>query len=278
MGNERFQEDGISPDYTLKDLLEVMTRLRDPDFGCPWDIKQSFESIVPSTLEECYELADAIEQKNMPHVAEELGDVLFQVIFYCQLGKEQALFDFSGVVHALVDKLLRRHPHVFVNGDINTQAVESIDTEAVKANWEAIKRQERLAKSQSGILADIPRALPALPRAQKLQKRAAHVGFDWAELSQVLANLEGEIAELRGALNEGNAEHIEDEFGDVLFSAVNVGRHLNIDAERALRRANRKFERRFSSMESKAAEANKALESMTPLELDALWRAAKQSD
>jgi ATP diphosphatase len=181
-------------------------------------------------------------------------------------------------VHALVDKLLRRHPHVFVNGDINTQAVESIDTEAVKANWEAIKRQERLAKSQSGILADIPRALPALPRAQKLQKRAAHVGFDWAELSQVLANLEGEIAELRGALNEGNAEHIEDEFGDVLFSAVNVGRHLNIDAERALRRANRKFERRFSSMESKAAEANKALESMAPLELDALWRAAKQSD
>lgn len=278
MGNERFQEDGISPDYTLKDLLEVMTRLRDPDFGCPWDIKQSFESIVPSTLEECYELADAIEQKNMPHVAEELGDVLFQVIFYCQLGKEQALFDFSGVVHALVDKLLRRHPHVFVNGDINTQAVESIDTEAVKANWEAIKRQERLAKSQSGILADIPRALPALPRAQKLQKRAAHVGFDWAELSQVLANLEGEIAELRGALNEGNAEHIEDEFGDVLFSAVNVGRHLNIDAERALRRANRKFERRFSSMESKAAEANKALESMATLELDALWRAAKQSD
>ena len=278
MGNERFQEDGISPDYTLKDLLEVMTRLRDPDFGCPWDIKQSFESIVPSTLEECYELADAIEQKNMPHVAEELGDVLFQVIFYCQLGKEQALFDFSGVVHALVDKLLRRHPHVFVNGDINTRAVESIDTEAVKANWEAIKRQERLAKSQSGILADIPRALPALPRAQKLQKRAAHVGFDWAELSQVLANLEGEIAELRGALNEGNAEHIEDEFGDVLFSAVNVGRHLNIDAERALRRANRKFERRFSSMESKAAEANKALESMAPLELDALWRAAKQSD
>lgn len=278
MGNERFQEDGISSDYTLKDLLEVMTRLRDPDFGCPWDIKQSFESIVPSTLEECYELADAIEQKNMPHVAEELGDVLFQVIFYCQLGKEQALFDFSGVVHALVDKLLRRHPHVFVNGDINTQAVESIDTEAVKANWEAIKRQERLAKSQSGVLADIPRALPALPRAQKLQKRAAHVGFDWAELSQVLANLEGEIAELRGALNEGNAEHIEDEFGDVLFSAVNVGRHLNIDAERALRRANRKFERRFSSMESKAAEANKALESMAPLELDALWRAAKQSD
>lgn len=278
MGNERFQEDGISPDYTLKDLLEVMTRLRDPDFGCPWDIKQSFESIVPSTLEECYELADAIEQKNMPHVAEELGDVLFQVIFYCQLGKEQALFDFSGVVHALVDKLLRRHPHVFVNGDMNTRAVESIDTEAVKANWEAIKRQERLAKSQSGILADIPRALPALPRAQKLQKRAAHVGFDWAELSQVLANLEGEIAELRGALNEGNAEHIEDEFGDVLFSAVNVGRHLNIDAERALRRANRKFERRFSSMESKAAEANKALESMAPLELDALWRAAKQSD
>jgi len=278
MGNERFQEDGISPGYTLKDLLEVMSRLRDPDFGCPWDIKQSFESIVPSTLEECYELADAIEQKNMPHVAEELGDVLFQVIFYCQLGKEQALFDFSGVVHALVDKLLRRHPHVFVNGDMNTRAVESIDTEAVKANWEAIKRQERLAKSQSGILADIPRALPALPRAQKLQKRAAHVGFDWAELSQVLANLEGEIAELRGALNEGNAEHIEDEFGDVLFSAVNVGRHLNIDAERALRRANRKFERRFSSMESKAAEANKALESMAPLELDALWRAAKQSD
>lgn len=278
MGNERFQEDGISPGYTLKDLLEVMSRLRDPDFGCPWDIKQSFESIVPSTLEECYELADAIEQKNMPHVAEELGDVLFQVIFYCQLGKEQALFDFSGVVHALVDKLLRRHPHVFVNGDMNTRAVESIDTEAVKANWEAIKRQERLAKLQSGILADIPRALPALPRAQKLQKRAAHVGFDWAELSQVLANLEGEIAELRGALNEGNAEHIEDEFGDVLFSAVNVGRHLNIDAERALRRANRKFERRFSSMESKAAEANKALESMAPLELDALWRAAKQSD
>jgi len=278
MSKESLHKEGISPEYTLKDLLEVMTRLRDPDFGCPWDIKQSFESIVPSTLEECYELADAIEQQNMPHVAEELGDVLFQVIFYCQLGKEQALFDFSGVVHTLVDKLVRRHPHVFVNGDINTQAVESIDTEVVKANWEAIKRQERLAKSQPGALADIPRALPALPRAQKLQKRAAHVGFDWPELSQVLENLEGEIAELRGALNDGNADHIEDEFGDVLFSAVNVGRHLQIDAERALRRANRKFERRFRSMESQAAEVDQPLESMDVLELEALWRAAKQFD
>ena len=264
--------------YTLDDLLRVMARLRDPDGGCPWDQKQRFETIVPSTLEECYELADAIEQQDMPHIAEELGDVLFQVIFYSQLGCEQGAFDFHSVVHTLVEKLLRRHPHVFAEGQIEGRVEQRVDSATVKTNWEAIKQRERDAKAKTGALADVPLALPALPRAQKLQKRAANVGFDWRELEAVLDNLEGEIAELREALSLGDADHVEDEFGDVLFSAVNVGRHLKLDAERALRRANTKFERRFARVEAIADAENRALSDMTEAQLHSYWQRAKAAD
>lgn len=264
--------------YSLEDLLRVMERLRDPASGCPWDLKQSFTSIVPSTLEECYELADAIERNDLAHVADELGDVLFQVVFYSQLGAEQDAFDFGGVVDGLVRKLIRRHPHVFANGDIEGLVRHALSSAEVKANWEAIKQVERDSKAQHGALADVPVALPALPRAQKLQKRAATVGFDWNHLHAVVKNLEDELVELKDALVSGNADHIADEFGDVLFSAVNLGRHLELDCEAALRQANVKFERRFVRMEIAASKDGQSLRDLSVEQLESLWLAAKLSE
>lgn len=263
--------------YQLADLLRVMVRLRDPDTGCPWDIRQDFRSIVPSTLEECYELAQAIEQEDFPHVAEELGDVLFQVIFYAQLGSERDLFSFETIVDTLVAKLVRRHPHVFGEGKIDGVATGGSSVESVKASWEAIKQTERRAKSQGGVLADVPTALPALPRAQKLQKRAAQVNFDWRDAADVLAKLEEEIVELREAVQVGSAAGIEEEMGDILFTCTNLARHLGLDAEASLRRATSKFESRFLAMEARAAVENKRLENLTAAELDALWKAAKRA-
>jgi ATP diphosphatase len=263
------------PRYRLSDLLRVMARLRDPETGCPWDIRQDFHSIVPSTLEECYELAQAIEHEDFPHVAEEIGDVLFQVIFYAQLGSERDLFSFDTIVDILVDKLVRRHPHVFAGGEIEGVVTERSSVDSVKASWEAIKRGERSAKSQGGVLADVPVALPALPRAQKLQKRAAQVNFDWSDASAVLAKLEEEIAELREAMAAGSEAGIEEEMGDILFSSVNLSRHLGLDAEASLRRASGKFEQRFLVMEARAASAGAALQTLSAAELDLLWEAAK---
>lgn len=261
--------------YSMADLLRVMQRLRDPEGGCPWDLKQDFSTIVPSTLEECYELADAIERGDLTHVAEELGDVLFQVVFYSQLGKEQDEFDFEKIVDVLVNKLLRRHPHVFANGEIDGRLGSETDIDAVKENWERIKQEEREGKSQFGVLADVPLALPALVRAQKIQKRAASVDFDWSEVAGVIANLEGEIAELKEAMSTANSEHIADEFGDVLFSAVNLGRHLKLDSETALRHATHKFEQRFRAMEALANECGNPLAGSTPERLDRLWSQVK---
>lgn len=261
--------------YQLADLLRVMVRLRDPEHGCPWDIRQDFQSIVPSTLEECYELAQAIEQEDYPHVAEELGDVLFQVIFYARLGAERELFTFDTIVDTLVNKLVRRHPHVFAEGEIEGVVTQRSSVESVKASWEAIKREERKEKSQEGVLADVPVALPALPRAQKLQKRAAQVNFDWSDTNAVLSKLEEEIAELREAMAVGQKEEIAEEMGDVLFSCVNLSRHLGLDAEASLRGASSKFERRFMAMEASAAAADTRLQALSAAELDALWEAAK---
>lgn len=261
--------------YQLADLLRVMVRLRDPEHGCPWDIRQDFQSIVPSTLEECYELAQAIEQEDYPHVAEELGDVLFQVIFYARLGAERELFTFDTIVDTLVNKLVRRHPHVFAEGEIEGVVTQRSSVESVKASWEAIKREERKEKSQEGVLADVPVALPALPRAQKLQKRAAQVNFDWSDTNAVLSKLEEEIAELREAMAVGQKEEIAEEMGDVLFSCVNLSRHLGLDAEASLRGASSKFERRFMAMEASAAAADTSLQALSAAELDALWEAAK---
>lgn len=263
--------------YTIADLLRVMQRLRDPDTGCPWDIRQDFRSIVPSTLEECYELAQAIEHEDFPHVAEELGDVLFQVIFYAQMGSEQDLFSFDCIVDTLVEKLVRRHPHVFANGDIEGVVRERASVEEVKTSWETIKQHERNAKAQNGVLADVPIALPALPRAQKLQKRAARVNFDWPDSGGVLDKLQEEVDELRRAMAEDSRREIEEEMGDLLFSCVNLARHLGLDAESSLRRASAKFESRFHIMEELAAIDGRALDTLGEGELDALWERAKQA-
>ena len=263
--------------YQLADLLRVMARLRDPETGCPWDLRQDFHSIVPSTLEECYELAQAIEHEDFPHVAEELGDVLFQVIFYAQLGREQNLFSFDTIVDVLVTKLLRRHPHVFAGGGGEGIVADRGSIDSVRASWEAIKQDERRAKSQGGALADVPAALPALPRAQKLQKRAGQVGFDWPDTRSVLLKLEEEIAELREALDACDAGGVEEEMGDILFSCVNLSRHLGLDAETSLRRASAKFERRFLAMEARAQASGEALQDLSAEELDALWQAAKRA-
>ena len=267
----------MTSQYSLTDLQRVMERLRDPVTGCPWDIKQDFKSIVPSTLEECYELAEAIEQQDYPHVAEELGDVLFQVIFYSQLGREQGLFTLDGFIDTLVSKLIRRHPHVFANADIEGVVDARVSEEDVKHSWESIKESEREQKLQVGVLADVPVALPALPRAQKLQKRAARVGFDWQNPAQVLDKLEEEVAELRVALEAGEQSAVEDELGDVLFTSVNLARQLGADAESVLRQACTKFEQRFVHMENAAASRNEVFAELSQPEMEVLWAAAKTS-
>ena len=263
--------------YNVDDLLRVMQRLRDPDTGCPWDLRQDFQSIVPSTLEECYELAQAIEHADYPHVAEELGDVLFQVIFYAQLGTEQGLFSFSGIVNTLVEKLLRRHPHVFADGAIEGVLDSSTTVAEVNDSWEAIKQQERNARAQTSAMADIPLALPALPRAQKLQKRAARRQFDWSDTAGALDKPEAEIHELRQAMQADVSAEIAEEMGDVLFSCVNLSRHLGLDAEATLRGASHKFEARFRAMETAANESGRQFEELAADEMDALWEAAKLS-
>lgn len=272
--------------YTSQDLLYLMTRLRDPETGCPWDRKQTFKTILPYTLEEAYEVADAIESEDYTHLKEELGDLLFQVIFYAQMGKEENHFDFNDIVHSLVAKLVRRHPHVFPDGTLQSNNRDNpISEQEVKGRWESIKQQEREAKAKanpeqenkpSSILDDIPSALPALNRAEKLQKRAANVGFDWPEAIQVLDKIEEEIQELREEIHQGNQEKIKDEMGDLLFACVNLARHLKVPSDAALRLTNLKFERRFQYIESKLQLQNKTFDDVTLDEMDALWDEAKQ--
>lgn len=279
--------------YTLQNLLEVMTRLRDPERGCPWDLQQDFASIAPHTLEECYELVDAIERGDFPHnypqIRDELGDVLFQVIFYAQLGREQGRFDFADIVHNIVEKLLRRHPHVFpggklyestekVPGDTDGIATSAIEAEQVGINWERIKQEERANKNQTGILDDVPAALPALSRAAKLQKRAAGAGFDWSDWRDVLAKLDEEKRELEAAIAAGDADNIAGEIGDLIFVCVNLARFLKVDPEAALRATNRKFERRFGHIEKTLSAQGRRLEDATLTEMDALWNEAKRNE
>jgi ATP diphosphatase len=263
--------------YGIADLKRIMERLRDPESGCPWDRDQDFSTIVPSTLEECYELAAAIEAEDWPHVADELGDLLFQVIFYTQLGREAGLFDFDEVVHVLASKLLRRHPHVFAGGEIEGVVDDEIDSAEVKRQWERIKAGERAERAQHGALDDVPQALPALPRAQKLQKRAARVGFDWPDSAGVLDKLDEERDELVAAMATGDAAAIEAELGDLLFTVVNLARHLRVDAETALRRASTRFEHRFRHMERELAAQSRRPEDCDAGELEGLWRRAKAS-
>lgn len=263
--------------YSLEDLLYLMRRLRDPVTGCPWDLKQHFDTIAPHSLEEIYELVDAIESNDLDQVRQELGDVLFQVIFYSRLGEEQDLFNFADVVDGITAKLLRRHPHVFPDGTLqSTREADAPDDGAIRQRWEDIKQQERSEKLQRSVMDDIPQALPALSRAVKLQKRARNIGFDWPDINAVIAAFKEEIAELEEARAEGSADAIADEMGDVLFSAVNVCRHLGLDPEKVTRAAGKKFERRFRFVEQRCRESatdNDTGRECTQLEL--FWDQAK---
>ena len=232
--------------HSLDDLLAIMARLRDPQRGCPWDVQQDFATIAPYTIEEAYEVADAIARGDLEHLKDELGDLLLQVVYHAQMAKEAGLFDFDEVAAAIADKMVRRHPHVFGGAAIE-------DARAQSLAWEAHKAAERATRAEGGhgILDDVPLALPALVRAAKLQRRAARVGFDWPEPAQVLDKLEEEIAELRAELEGGaDAGRVGEEIGDLLFALVNLARHLEVDAEAALRRTNAKFERRFRHLEA----------------------------
>jgi len=261
-------------------LLALMARLRDPQRGCPWDREQTFSSIAPYTIEEAYEVADAIERGEREALRDELGDLLFQVVFHARMAEERGWFDFAAVATTIHDKLVRRHPHVFAGASPTPQ-------ELVRA-WEQQKAQERAASAgpapagEGTVLAGVPRALPALVRAAKLGRRAARVGFDWPDAREVRAKVLEELHEVDGALAAGEAGEagsdsgvVADELGDLLFSIVNWSRHLKLDAEAALRAANAKFERRFATMESLARARSLDLESLSAAEWDALWREAK---
>ena len=262
--------------YSLQDLLYLMSRLRDPVDGCPWDRQQSFLTIIPYTLEESYELADAIESGDFLQIREELGDVLFQVVFYAQLATEQDQFVFDDVVSGLVSKLIKRHPHVFPDATLSSRAGASLpDSDTVPRNWETIKSTERQAREQHSSMDDVPANLPALGRAAKLQKRAAREGFDWPDYEGVLEKLQEEITELQSACNGGQPQAIEDELGDVLFSCVNLARHLDVNPEMALRGANSKFEQRYRYIETKLSGRGISASDATMEQMDLLWDEAK---
>lgn len=250
-----------------------MAQLRDPKTGCPWDIKQDFASIVPHTIEEAYEVADAIEREDFSELEKELGDLLFQVVFYSQLGEEQKRFDFDSVVAAVCEKLIRRHPHVFASENLTTDA-------AIKANWENEKAKERQLKNNDqalSVLADIPKNLPALSQAAKIQKRCAHVGFDWHNIDDVFDKVEEEVAEVKEELN-GEQTGLAEELGDLMFAVVNLCRHAKADPEALLRQANQKFTKRFQCVEEKANASAKTLSEHSLDELEAYWQQVKEAE
>ncbi len=252
-------------------LLDIMARLRDPKTGCPWDLEQSFATIAPYTIEEAYEVAEAIDQGDMPALKDELGDLLFQVVFYAQMAKEQGDFNFDAIADSIADKMIRRHPHVFEQADGRDAAGQTVA-------WEETKAQERAAKAQiePGVLSGVARTLPPMTRALKLQKRAARVGFDWAEAVTILDKLAEEAEEIAHEIKVGAPhDRLEDEMGDVLFVCVNLARKLNIDPEQALKRANTKFERRFGHIESELKAQGRSPETASLDEMEALWQSAK---
>jgi MazG family protein len=249
-------------------LLDIMARLRDPKNGCPWDVKQNFATIAPYTIEEAYEVSDAIERNDLPALRDELGDLLFQVVFHSQMAKEQGAFDFDAVANAISDKMERRHPHVFGDAMIDS-------AEAQTVAWEEQKRRER-AEKHASVLADVPVSLPALTRANKLGKRAAQVGFEWPDVSGAVAKVEEEVRELKHEIATGSDRTaMADELGDVLFCIVNVCRYLNIDPEAALRATNSKFERRFGYVEQRLREQGRTPDEASLEEMDQLWDEGK---
>jgi MazG family protein len=265
----------------MKELLEIMARLRDPENGCPWDREQDFASIAPYTIEEAYEVADAIERGDMSELRDELGDLLFQVVFYAQMAKEQGGFVFDDVVQSICDKMRRRHPHVFGEAQIDNAKAQIDNAKAQRQAWEMQKAAERQAKaggSPPSLLDGVAGALPALIRAEKLQKRVARVGFDWPDPSGVFAKVREELGEVAEELEQGvGHERLVEEIGDLLFACVNLARHARVDAEMALATGNRKFERRFRAMEQRLAAEGKRFEEMEIDEMEANWQAVKAS-
>lgn len=260
--------------YSLKDLLDIMRQLRTPETGCPWDCEQTFETIAPYTIEEAYEVDEAVRAKDMDALKGELGDLLFQTVFHARIAEEMGVFSFEDVVTAIAEKMVRRHPHVFAEASIE-------DADAQTMAWEQHKAVERAEKAKTegrspSVLDGVTVGLPALLRAVKLQKRAARVGFDWPQTEQVLDKLQEECAELVEAHTDGTDHaHVKEEFGDLLFVMANLGRHLNIDPEEALRNANAKFERRFKGVEAKLQQRGKSPTDSSLEEMDALWNAVK---
>jgi nucleoside triphosphate diphosphatase len=253
----------------VAELLAIMRRLRDPRDGCPWDREQDFRTIAPYTIEEAYEVAGAIDDEDWPALKEELGDLLLQVVFHAQMADERGLFDFADVALGIAGKMLRRHPHVFADA----QGIETASAQTIA--WEEHKSRERAAK-QTGLLDDVPSALPALLRALKLQQRAARVGFDWDSAPKVVEKIAEEAAEIAEARDGGAPrEKLEDEIGDLLFAVANLARHLGVDPETALRSTNAKFMRRFKEIEAALAKQNRALADATLAEMEDLWQAAK---
>jgi ATP diphosphatase len=255
---------------SIEKLLEVMQKLRDPKNGCPWDIEQDFSTIAPYTIEEAYEVADAIHREDFDELRSELGDLLFQIVFYAQMATEKDHFDLDDVAGDITDKMVRRHPHVFGSDDERAKG-------KVDGSWEEIKAQERAIHDDDSALAGIAKALPALMRAQKLGKRASRVGFDWPNRKGVHLKIEEELEELEEAVGTRDAASIEDEIGDLLFAVVNLARHVGVDAETALTGANHKFERRFRSMEAAIESEDLDLRKETLESLELRWRKAKKN-
>ncbi|MCG7575494.1 MULTISPECIES: nucleoside triphosphate pyrophosphohydrolase [unclassified Halomonas] len=271
--------------HTLEDLLTLMAVLRDREQGCPWDIKQDWDSIVPHTLEEAYEVADAIERRAFDELPGELGDLLFQVVYYAQFGAEEQRFDFHDIVDTLTAKMLRRHPHVFPDGTLASRrptgvSADEVKTQQVNSRWEALKADERAERATQppSVLDDVPRTLPALSRAAKLSKRAARVGFDWPNAEGVLAKIREELEEVEEALAAGDRQHAQEEVGDLLFAVTNLARTLGTDPEQCLRRTNAKFERRFRFVERALAESERPLNEASLDEMESHWQAAKAQE
>lgn len=258
----------------LSRLLDIMARLRDPQLGCPWDQKQTFASIASHTLEEAYEVVDAIERGDFDDLEEELGDLLLQVVYYTQMADEQDLFDFDAVAKGIADKLIRRHPHVFADASLQSEAELSDAWETQKARERSVKRRGHYPAS---VMDGVAKALPELVRADKLQKRASRVGFDWPETPEIFFKIEEELGEVHDVLsrNEGK-DRLEEELGDLLFAVVNLSRHMSVGPESALRRANQKFELRFRAIESRLAERGRNPQECSLEELDALWDEVKK--
>jgi nucleoside triphosphate diphosphatase len=265
----------MTPSRDIDRLLTIMAALRTPGSGCPWDLEQTFATIAPYTLEEAYEVADAIQRGDLDDLKDELGDLLLQIVFHARMAEERGAFDFGDVVAAITGKLIRRHPHVF--GD-----ARDLSPEVVAAQWDAIKREEKAARTEGaappGALDGVPVALPALTRSDKLTRKAAAVGFDWTDSAQVAAKVREELDEVAEAAAQGSRAAVEDEIGDLLFAAANLARHHAIDPEGALRRANAKFERRFRAVEQMLAERGATPADSTLDEMERLWDEAKRAE